>query len=357
MKTSSNTHENAADSVRVKTGQPYTVYVTDRFPSGDHPAWQTAHTAVIVTDSNVADLYLDQVKALAAVKAERVLSYVFPAGESAKCEPQLFSLLAFLCENGVTRKDVLYALGGGVTGDLTGLAAALYGRGMRYVQLPTTLLAMTDSSVGGKTAINLGSVKNIVGTFWQPAAVICAADTLSTLSGGEFACGMAEVLKYGIIADKELFCLCEGKNRAELTADIKAIIRRCVQIKADIVAEDERDNGKRQLLNFGHTFGHAIEYLSNFKLKHGQAVAIGMMMMFRAFLPGNVNRLAKALNALSLPVGCDYPAEAVCAAALSDKKREGGNLNLIIPEYIGRCVIRSVPIADLPEIIRRGESQ
>jgi 3-dehydroquinate synthase len=354
MNNSSSSNQAAPQSVLVQTGQPYTVYVTDSFPPGEHDAWQAAHTAVIVSDCNVADLYLDQVKNRAAVKANRILSYVFPAGESAKCEATLFALLAFLCENGITRKDVLYALGGGVVGDLTGLAAALYGRGMRFVQLPTTLLAMADSSVGGKTAINLGSVKNIIGVFWQPTAVICAADTLKTLNDEEFACGMAEVLKYGIIADEELFCLCEGKNRAQLNADIRRIILRCVEIKAGIVAEDERDGGKRQLLNFGHTFGHAIERLSHFGRKHGQAVAIGMMMMCRAFLPAGVNRLAQAFHAANLPTDCDYPAEEICAAALSDKKRDGNQVDLIIPEYIGRCVICPTAVDELPEIIRRG---
>jgi 3-dehydroquinate synthase len=344
-------------NVCVNTGQPYIVHVTDSFPPGEDLAWQAAHTAVIVTDGNVAPLYLDKVMKLASVKASRVLTYVFAPGENAKCQETLFSLLSFLGENGVTRKDVLYALGGGVAGDLTGLAAALYGRGMRYVQLPTTLLAMTDSSVGGKTAINLGSVKNNIGTFWQPAAVICTADTLNTLADDEFACGMAEVLKYGVISDEELFCLCEGRGRAALIKDIKRIIRRCVQIKAAIVAEDERDNGKRQLLNFGHTFGHAIEYLSGFGIKHGQAVAIGMMMMIRAFLPGSAERLETALNCIGLPAACDYTADEICRAALSDKKRDGDTVNLIVPEQIGRCVIRSTAMDELPEIIQRGISR
>ena len=235
-------------------------------------------TAVLVTDDTVNALYGDRAVHSLQSAGFRVHRIVFPHGEESKTLESYMRLLNFCAEVGITRSDCLFALGGGVIGDLTGFAAATFLRGIRFLQIPTTLLAAVDSSVGGKTGVDLPSGKNLVGAFWQPSLVICDYQLLDTLPAPIFADGCAEVIKYAVINDKDLFSLLKKPIKPQLGP----IIRRCVENKRDIVRADERDTGCRQLLNLGHTFGHAVEACSNFAISHGSAVAIGINIVSSA---------------------------------------------------------------------------
>ena len=238
-----------------------------------------AQTAVVVAGDIVFPLYGSRAIASLEAAGLRTLSYVIPHGEQHKTLETYGKLLKFLSENRLTRTDVLIALGGGVTGDLTGFAAATYQRGMSYVQVPTTLLAAVDSSVGGKTAVDLPTGKNQVGAFWQPAAVLCDPKLMETLPEAEFRCGTAEVVKYGMLGNAAFF---ESLEQYGVRDRLEDVIRTCVEMKRDIVHEDEFDRGQRQVLNLGHSFGHAVEACSRFTILHGQAVAIGMALITRA---------------------------------------------------------------------------
>ena len=309
--------------------------------------------AVIVTDSNVAPLWLDKAKSALEGAGIDTVEFIFPAGEDSKSKETLFELLEFAAENRITRSDFAVALGGGVTGDMTGLAASLYLRGIPFVQVPTTLLAAVDSSVGGKTAVNLAAGKNLAGAFYQPSLVLCDTDTLSTLPACEFANGMAEVIKYGVIFDKDLFDKVQG---GDVKSDIEKIIARCVELKRDVVAKDEFDNSERQLLNFGHTMAHSIEKCSNFEIALGSAVAIGMVVAAKASAKLGwsaedcTEAIIEANKNNSLPVECDFTAKDLADAALSDKKRTGGTINFVVPEVMGKCVLKKIPVETLYEI-------
>ncbi|MBP3697741.1 MAG: 3-dehydroquinate synthase [Clostridia bacterium] len=311
--------------------------------------------AAVITDSNVAPLWLD--KAVSSLKNAGidVITYVFPAGEESKCKETLFEILEFMAENKLTRSDFAVALGGGVTGDMTGLAASLYLRGIPFVQVPTTLLAAVDSSVGGKTAVNLTAGKNLMGAFYQPSLVVCDTDTLGTLSPEIFADGMAEVIKYGVVFDRELF---DTVKSGKVESNIENVIARCVELKRDVVAKDEFDKGDRQLLNFGHTMAHSIEKLSNFEISHGSAVAIGMVIAAKAGAKLGWSKedctaeIIEANQNNNLPVECDFSPDALADVALSDKKRTGGTINFVAPEKIGKCYLKKVPVDVLYEIAR-----
>lgn len=308
--------------------------------------------AVIVTDSNVKTLWLDAAEKSLKLAGIETAVFVFDAGEDSKNASVLFELVEFMAENKLTKTDFAVALGGGVTGDMTGLAASLYLRGISFVQVPTTLLAAVDSSVGGKTAVNLPSGKNLMGAFYQPSLVLCDTDTLSTLPENEFANGMAEVIKYGVIFDKDLFDKVSGGN----ITDIEKIIARCVELKRNVVADDEFDKGSRQLLNFGHTMAHSIEKCSNFGIEHGSAVAIGMVIAAKASakLGWSTEDCTQAIidanKNNNLPVECEFSAEELAEVALSDKKRTGGAINFVVPELIGRCVLKKIPVDMLYKI-------
>ncbi len=309
----------------------------------------------IVTDDTVASYHLNRVKAeLDAAEIENQ-AFVFPHGESSKSPEVLFELLEFLASKHFSRKDVLIALGGGVTGDLTGLAAAMYMRGMHLVQMPTTLLAMVDSSVGGKTAVNLKAGKNLAGVFNQPELVLCDTAMLSTLPSEYFADGMAEVIKYGVIADKALFnTVKDGKVQENL----EKIIARCVSIKRDIVNEDEFDTGKRQLLNFGHTLAHSIEKESNFEISHGSAVAMGMVIISKIAWENKFSKecctdeIIEALQKNNLPISCPYKNNELYCATENDKKSSSGRISIIVPEEIGVCNIINIALSELKELLR-----
>ncbi len=309
--------------------------------------------AVIVTDSNVKEFWLSETKNSLNNSGIETLDFVFPAGEDSKNPETLFELQEFLAENKITRSDFLVALGGGVTGDMTGLAASLYLRGIPFVQVPTTLLAAVDSSVGGKTAVNLKAGKNLMGAFCQPSLVICDINTLSTLPETEFANGMAEVIKYGVIFDKELF---DKVKSGDVKSDMENIIARCVELKRDVVVKDEFDTGERQLLNFGHTMAHSIEKCSNFEVAHGSAVAIGMVIASKAsYTLGWSNEdctaaIIEANKNNNLPTECEFSPKDLADVSLSDKKRTGGTINFVVPESMGNCVLRKIPVEDLYKI-------
>ena len=305
----------------------------------------------IVSDSNVWPLYGNAAKSSLENAGLEVIHFLFPTGESSKNGSTYLQLLNFLAENGMTRSDHLIALGGGVVGDLTGFAAATYLRGIAYIQVPTTLLAMVDSSVGGKTAIDLPSGKNLAGAFCQPKLVLCDTDTLATLPEDIFRDGCAEVIKYGILYDPDLFAHLTEKG---LAFDRKAVITRCVELKRDVVTQDEFDTGLRMKLNLGHTVGHGIEVISNFSLSHGKAVAIGMAIVSRASRCPDGQKILACLERFGLPTTTDYAPEEIYRCALSDKKRSGGTVNLIIPKAIGSCAIVPTPIADLKSFIEAG---
>lgn len=313
--------------------------------------------AAIISDSNVWPLYGAAAEESLQKAGFDVYHYCFPAGESSKNAQTYLNILNFLAENQLTRSDVVVALGGGVVGDITGFASATYLRGISFVQIPTTLLAMVDSSVGGKTAIDLPAGKNLVGAFYQPALVLCDIDALNSLPEDIFRDGCAEVIKYGILYDSGLFA---HLAQCGLNFDRETVISRCVSLKRDVVAEDEFDTGARQKLNLGHTFGHAVEKESHFSVSHGQAVAIGMAMIARAARKNKLcqedtlSDILKVLDRFGLPCCTEYSADKLYAAALSDKKRSGGTVNLIIPEQIGACTIYPAPITKLRSFIEEG---
>ena len=309
--------------------------------------------AVIVTDSNVAPLWLGKAKSSLEEAGIGTVEFIVPAGEESKSISTLSALVEFMAENKLTRSDFAVALGGGVTGDMVGLASSLYLRGIEFVQVPTTLLASVDSSVGGKTAVNLTAGKNLMGAFYQPSLVLCDTDTLSTLPEEEFANGMAEVIKYGVIFDKELF---DKVKSGDVKSDMENIIARCVELKRDVVAKDEFDKGDRQLLNFGHIMAHSIEKCSNFEIPHGSAVAIGMVIAAKASAALGwskedcTNAIIEANKNNSLPCECSYAPKDLADAALSDKKRTGGTINFVVPEVMGNCILKKIPVEDLYKI-------
>lgn len=316
-----------------------------------------ARCAAILSDSNVAPLYLDGVAASLSQAGLETISFCIPAGEASKTGEQYLALLSCLAEQPLTRSDVLVALGGGVVGDLGGFAAATYLRGLPFVQLPTTLLAAVDSSVGGKTAIDLPAGKNLAGAFYQPRLVLCDPETFATLPDVVFSDGCAEVVKYGMLGSAPL--LTQLKEGA-MASDLEGVIAACVGMKRDIVERDEFDLGERQLLNLGHTLGHAIEGLSHYAVSHGSAVAMGMACITRAAVrrglcpPDCLDVLLDLLARFSLPHGTDYSAAALYQAALGDKKRTGDTLALIVPTALGRSERMEIPVQDLLSWIEAG---
>ena len=312
---------------------------------------------MLACDSTVADLHMPS--ALRALQAADIDTevFVFPAGEESKCVDTYLKLIRTLAAKRFSRSDAVIALGGGVTGDLSGFAAATYMRGIHLIQIPTTLLACVDSSVGGKTAVDLPEGKNLLGAFYQPDRVICDPELLATLPEGTFSDGMAEVIKYGMIANAHLLKAIEGGRAAD---HLEEIIEACVQMKRDIVQADEFDNGERQLLNLGHTFGHAIEALSDFQLSHGKCVAIGMAMITRAAVrrglcdPQAMHVLQTLLEAYHLPNRTAYAAADIAHRAGMDKKARGGTVSLIVPAGIGKSRIMTVQTAHLIDWVEEG---
>lgn len=312
--------------------------------------------ACIVTDDIVDGLYSDILCSSLSKNGFRIVKFVIPNGEESKNTASLISLLEFMASNHLTRSDCIFALGGGVVGDLAGFAAAIYLRGIKFIQFPTTLLAAVDSSVGGKTAVDLVAGKNLAGAFHQPSLVICDLNTLDTLRPETFSDGCAEVIKYGIINDKHLFELIKNGVKE----NIEDIVAACVSNKANIVETDEFDTGKRQLLNLGHTLGHAIEAASSFSISHGSAVAMGIVIVTRAAVSlglcdsKELCEVIDIIKASSLPTDCPYGAEELSSLALGDKKRMGDTITLVVPYSIGNSVLHKINVSELKSFIDRG---
>ncbi|MCL2599606.1 MAG: 3-dehydroquinate synthase [Treponema sp.] len=308
---------------------------------------------VIVSDDKVFPLYGDTVMKSLAKNGYRVGAYIVNNGEKAKSIEVVTRLLRFLVDQGMTRNGILVALGGGVVGDIAGFASAVYQRGIDFIQLPTTILAAVDSSVGGKTGVDLPEAKNVVGAFHHPLGVFCDTGTFATLPKAVYADGMAEVVKHGMIADRDMFM-----NLGELA--IAEICRRNVEIKAGIVEKDEFDTGIRHLLNFGHTVGHAVEALSKYAIPHGSAVAIGMTVITRAAEKAGLTKsaclgeLTRTLEHLGLPTSCEYSANDIAKVAMHDKKRSGDTITLVIPKEIGCAELHKLPVAQLEDFIGKG---
>ena len=317
----------------------------------------TGRTAAIVAGETVAGLYAGRLAASLTRAGFRAVTFTYPGGEHCKTLATYAALLDFLAAHRLSRSDLIVALGGGVTGDLAGFAAATYQRGIPFVQVPTTLLAAVDSSVGGKTAVNLASGKNQVGCFYQPSLVLCDPDTLRTLPPEEYRNGCAEVIKYAVLRSEPFF---DALRAEPVSAQVEHVIATCVGMKRDLVAADEFDRAIRQLLNLGHSFGHAVEKCSDYAVPHGCGVAIGMAIIARAAAKRGIctddtcAQILALLRQYGLPTETDFCRDALADAARSDKKIADGKLHLIVPERIGRCRIETIPAADIPAWLADG---
>ena len=315
--------------------------------------WQ-GRCAALVTDRNVDALHGDPVERAMQRAGLSVARLVMPPGEQTKCHAQLERLLDRMLESGITRDGVVVALGGGVIGDLTGLAASLLRRGVACVQVPTSLIAQTDAAIGGKTAINTAHGKNLVGTFHQPAAVFAATHTLATLPDEEMRAGMAEVVKYALLDGPEFLSLVEqGRDGRQQGDTLTDLVARCASLKARIVEQDEREGGIRRLLNLGHTVGHAVERALGYGvLRHGEAVSIGLVAACELsrergmFGDGDIARVRDVLAGLGLPLQCaGLDRRRTVEALVQDKKAGADELRWILLEGVGRPVVRSEPIS------------
>ena len=306
--------------------------------------------AAIITDDIVQGLYGEQIKESLENAGFTVDLWAFPNGEKQKTMETLTRALCWLAETDLSRSDLIVALGGGVPGDLAGFAAAVYCRGMRFIQIPTTLLAAVDSSVGGKTAVDLPAGKNMAGAFHQPEMVICDTEVMEKLPADLLRDGAAEMLKYGMLEDEGLFDLMA--SGAWMT-QMEETVAKCVSIKRDYVMQDEKDHGLRQFLNLGHTFGHAVEKCSGFSLTHGQGVGIGLCMAARA-AGVETEWVEKGVHACGLETKSSYAAQALAEAALSDKKRKGCKITLVLPVEKGKCQLKTISVDELPHYFAKG---
>ena len=347
-------------TVTVDTSSPYNVIIgqnilthIDQFLIDVHAPCKV----VIISDNHVYPLYADAVASVLKTSGYCTIHYTFDAGENNKSAETYMNIVRFLAQNQITRSDLLIALGGGVVGDMTGFVAATFLRGISYVQVPTSLLAMVDSSVGGKTAIDLPEGKNLVGTFYQPKLVLCDISLLNTLPEHYFLDGCAEVIKYAVLFDSELF---EHLRQNTLAFDKEYVIAKCIDMKRKIVAMDERDLGDRQLLNLGHTFGHSIEKLSNYTISHGFAVAAGICMAAAAAYDMHLctkntyEAIVCLIRDFQLLKDYQYDAISLADTALNDKKRFGKTINMIFPCKIGQCCIEKIPVDQLHNVFKAG---
>lgn len=309
---------------------------------------------VIISETNVYPIYGDEVKSSLEAQGYEVFTYVFKAGESSKNTANVIDMVEFMAEKGLNREDGVVALGGGVCGDMAGFAAAIYLRGIKFVQIPTTLLSQVDSSVGGKTAVDLPQGKNLCGAFHQPSLVIIDPLVLDTLSPHFFSDGMGEVIKYGCIKSSSLFERLEKENSVDFIEDI---IYECLDIKRVIVENDEKEHGERALLNFGHTCGHAIEKLWSFEnVSHGEAVGIGMVMIAEAgekngiTEKGTKDRIIKVLEKNNLKISDTHSVQEIVGAMSVDKKRTGNGIKLVMVKKIGESFVMPVTNAELKNI-------
>lgn len=309
---------------------------------------------VLVSDDNVYPIYGETVKNQLENQGYQVFTYVFKAGESSKKTSTVIDMVEFMADKQLTRSDGVVALGGGVCGDMAGFASAIYLRGVRFVQIPTSLLAQVDSSVGGKTAVDLPQGKNLCGAFHQPSLVIIDPNVLDTLSQHFFNDGMGEVIKYGCIKSEELFERLENENPKDFIEDL---IYQCVDIKRIIVENDEKEHGERALLNFGHTCGHAIEKLWNFEtVSHGEAVAIGMVMISLAgenaglTEKGTADRIINILEKNGMKTADTHSTKEIVQAMSADKKRTNNGIKLVMLKKIGESFIKPVSMEETAKL-------
>lgn len=343
-------------SLRVNVGKGYDIIIDNNIlkNAGEYvKKVSNAKKLCIISDSNVYPIYGDVVKNSLEDAGYQVYSYVFEAGEASKKTSTVISMVEFMAENELTRGDLVVALGGGVTGDMAGFAAAIYLRGIDFVQIPTSLLAQVDSSVGGKTAVDLPQGKNLCGAFHQPILVLIDTDTLDTLSDHFFSDGLAEAIKMGCIKSASLFEKIENNNPHDIIEDI---IYECDTLKAGVVERDEKEHGERVLLNFGHTAGHAIEKLHNFTtISHGEAVGIGMVLISKAgeasgiTESGTANRIANVLVKNNLMIEDSHKLEDIITAMNADKKRTSDSINFTLIHSIGDSYNDKIKYEDIPK--------
>lgn len=348
------------EKVRVTASKEYNVHIGSGFLDNVGEMMASIKRpcrAVIVSDDNVYSLYGEKVKSSLEKSGFIVFEYIVPHGENSKSVENFINIQEYCTENNITRTDLFVALGGGVVGDLTGFVASTYLRGVDFVQIPTTVLAMVDSSVGGKTAINLNAGKNLCGAFHQPIAVFADCETLGTLPDEIFNEGCAEIIKYGMILDGEFLSFLKDNDIKE---NVEYVIKRCVEIKRDIVNRDEFEKGERKLLNFGHTIGHAIEKCSNLTISHGNAVAIGMVIATKGAFELGLSYddysdvLLPILKKNKLPTTCNFSADELYKITLTDKKRSRDVISLIVPEEYGLCKIHKISVEQLKDFIEAG---
>lgn len=336
----------------------YDISLLDALTADSLRPFAEGRSCMVVTDSTVGDLYLAETfSLLKEAGAASVATLAFEAGEESKTLATVESICRTAVARHLDRKSVIFGLGGGVAGDMAGFAAAIYMRGIEFVQLPTTLLAMVDSSIGGKTGCDLPEGKNLIGAFHQPQGVLIAADRLKTLPDEQYLCGLAEIIKCAAIMDEPFFAELEAnveKIRARDDAFTRRMILKTCALKAKIVEMDEREGGIRAILNYGHTFGHALEKVSEFSILHGQGVAAGMCMVLEmgeksGLIPSEVvQRQKNLIRNTGLPEYYDLDREKVYQALFSDKKTVGGKLRFVITPEMGRAEI----VTFQPETVR-----
>lgn len=350
-------------TIEVKTNPAYSVIVECGAldTAGERIAQKVRSGAKIlmISDNNVFPLYGKRVEASLKAAGLNPYRFVFDAGETSKTTATVYKIYEKLGECGFTRTDAVVNLGGGVAGDMGGFAAATFLRGLAYFQIPTSLLAQVDASIGGKTGVDMPFGKNLVGAFHQPMEVIIDPDTLKTLPGKYMHDGMGEVIKYGCISSKQLFETLTGYGETQMPEDMRSVIAECVKQKIALVEADTRDTGRRMILNFGHTFGHALEKLHDFSgLLHGEAVGIGMVLAaeigeYLHITPeGTQRQIKELLRQYGLPTETAFTADELMQATALDKKSDGDTLNLILLSNIGEAVIHRILRNDLWQVMK-----
>ena len=347
------------EKVSVKASTSYEILIDKGIldNTGEYArAVKSSGKAAVITDDNVDKFYGERVMKSLEKAGFSPKKHVFSHGEASKNHTTLLGIYDFLAENGYTRSDIIVALGGGVVGDTAGFAAATYMRGIDFIQIPTTVVSQADSSVGGKTAVDIGGGKNLVGAFHQPRLVICDTDTLNTLTPEFFSDGMAEVIKHGMIKSRELFEILSAKDIKENIVDIMC---RNVTIKGQVVENDEREKGERMLLNFGHTLAHALEKYYDFTgLTHGCAVAIGMSVfthiaerrgMCKA---GVADKLDELLKKCGLPITDNAPMDELFKISLGDKKHLASGMNIVICSDIGESKVVRMSVDEYADFLK-----
>lgn len=351
-------------TLAVKTGRPYHILIENGIlkECGMYIRnCSRAQRAMVISDSNVFPLYGKTVSDSLSKNGFSVCTHVFPAGEQSKRLSSIEAMYTDLARHHFTRSDLIVALGGGVTGDMAGFAAASYLRGIDFVQIPTSLLAQVDSSVGGKTGVDIEEGKNLVGAFWQPSLVLIDPDTLSSLPPRFFSDGMAEVIKNGCIKSLPLF---EQLERCDIKKEVNDIIYQCVDIKRGVVERDEHEAGERMLLNFGHTLGHSLEKLYHYTgLSHGEAIAVGMVMITRASeyagltKKGTLARLVPLFHKYGLPVSDPAALKSVAEGAFTDKKSSGNDISIVLLREIGDSFTKKIAKSDFYNFCKINEKE